>query len=124
MKQSILTLIALSIAISPTFAGLLGDCSNKRFSRELEFDIMYHCVSSINLMDRNEYKTKIEACACYVGSLACEFDGSDEKLIKTAELGKKLENNDKKYNQCSEKETSIDRSAMKKTAKKAIDDAD
>lgn len=81
-------------------------------------------MDTYNFMNKNQFKEKLEACSCYIGSLACEFDGSDEKLIKNAEAGKKLENNDKKYSRCSEKKDEKNSSAMEKTAQKAIEDAD
>lgn len=124
MIKQIFTILALTMATPNAFAAILGDCTTQRFSREMEYLLMKQCMDTYNFMDKNQFKEKLEACSCYIGSLACEFNGSDKKLIKNAEAGKKLENNDKKYSRCSEKKSEKDHSTMKGAAKKAINDAD
>lgn len=78
------------------------NCLNKRFSRETEFLLMNQCMGSYNWMSEEQYKQKLDACACYIGSLACEYDGDDEKLNKAAETKSILENDEKKYQSCLE----------------------
>lgn len=106
------------------------NCLNKRFSREMEFLLMKECMGSYNWMTQDQYKQKLHVCSCYIGSLACEYDGEDEKLTTASESGKKLETNEKKYKSCLEgklesdnKTVKILTKAIKAAAKDLLDDS-
>ncbi len=98
--------IILAAFIFANLSYALGfNCQNKRFSREMEFLLMKQCMGSYDWMSEEQYKQKLDGCSCYIGSLACEYDGEDEKLNKAAE-SKSLKNDEKKYQSCLEnKET-------------------
>lgn len=103
------------------------NCLNKRFSREMEFLLMKECMGSYEWMAQDQYKQKMNACSCYIGSLACEYDGSEEKLTEASESGGKIEINEKKYKSCLEgksdnKIVKILSKAAKAAAKAALDD--
>lgn len=96
-----ITFAALAFATF-SHAQIFGDCMKKnRFSREMEFNLMKECVGNYSYMGQSQYEQKVKACACFVGSLACEYDGNDEKLNEAAEKGS-LEKNEKKYRKCLE----------------------
>lgn len=96
------------------------NCLNKRFSRETEFLLMNQCMGSYNWMSEEQYKQKLDACACYIGSLACEYDGDDEKLNKAAETKSILENDEKKYQSCLENKEKKGNSKMTKVLVEAL----
>lgn len=101
MKEKFPFAIVLFGLATLSYAGLF-DCTSKRFSRELEFKLMSECVSSNQYMYQERYQKKVAFCSCYVGSLACEYDGDDEKLFKAAESND-LSYSVKKLNKCVEK---------------------
>ncbi len=96
------------------------NCLNKRFSRETEFLLMKQCMGSSEWMSEEQYKQKLDACACYIGSLACEYDGDDEKLNKAAETKSILENDEKKYQSCLENKEKKGNSKMTKVLVEAL----
>ena len=100
MKTILTILISLSIASCMSYA-FLGSCQDKRFSRQMEYKLMQECMSSSYYSSYSQQVSKLNACACYVASLACEYDGKDKKLNKAAEKGK-LKNDEKEYNKCLE----------------------
>lgn len=112
------------ILVAFIFANLsyaLGfNCLNKRFSRETEFLLMNQCMGSYNWMSEEQYKQKLDACACYIGSLACEYDGNDEKLNKAAETKSILENDEKKYRSCLENKEKKGNGKMTKVLVEAL----
>lgn len=92
--------------VAATLSHAWGDCTEKRFSREMEFSLMTECIASANHMGQKSYEQKVEACACLVGSLACKYDGDDKKLNEAAEKGS-LEKDEKKYQKCLEKKGEV-----------------
>lgn len=102
MKTIIKITFAALAFVSFSQAQIFSDCmKKKRFSREMEFNLMKHCVGNDSYMNEYQYEQKVKDCVCFVGSLACEYDGDDEKLNRAAEKGA-LEKNDKKYRKCLE----------------------
>lgn len=108
--------------VAATLSHAWGDCTEKRFSREMEFNLMTECVGNANYMSQNAYEQKVEACACFVGSLACTYDGDDKKLNEAAEKGA-LEKDEKKYQKCLEKKgkVSSDGKLLKALVKVALE---
>lgn len=110
--MKILKLISLLFICANLSYALGFNCLNKRFSREMEFLLMKECMGSYEWMTQDQYKQKIEACSCYIGSLACEYD-TDEKLTKASESGEKFETNEKKYKSCLEDKPKSDNKTVK-----------
>lgn len=112
--------IILFAFIAANLSYALGfNCLNKRFSREMEFLLMKQCMGSYEWMSEDQYKQKIDNCSCFIGSLACEYDGDDEKLNKAAE-SKSIENDEKKYQSCLENNESKGNGKMSKVLIKAL----
>lgn len=101
MKKFALVPVALLFAATASHA--FFDCQDKRFSREMEYLLMSECMGGGSTYYRNEtqQQEKLKACVCYVGSLACEYKGKDEKLNKAAEKGE-LKKDEKSYQSCLE----------------------
>lgn len=113
--------IILFAFIAANLSYALGfNCLNKRFSREMEFLLMNQCMESYEWMSEEQYKQKLEACSCYLGSLACEYDGDDEKLNKAAESKNIIENDEKKYQSCLENKESKGNGKMAKILAEAV----
>ena len=113
--------ILLFAFIATNLSYALGfNCLNKRFSREMEFLLMNQCMGSYEWMSEEQYKQKLEACSCYLGSLACEYDGDDEKLNKAAESKSIIENDEKKYKSCLENKETKGNGKMVKVLTEAV----
>lgn len=113
--------IILFAFIAANLSYALGfNCLNKRFSREMEFLLMNQCMGSYEWMSEEQYKQKLNACSCYLGSLACEYDGDDEKLNKAAESKNIIENDEKKYQSCLENKESKGNGKMLKVLTEAV----
>ncbi len=113
--------IILFAFIAANLSYALGfNCLNKRFSREMEFLLMNQCMGSYEWMSEDQYKQKLNACSCYLGSLACEYDGDDEKLKKAVESKSIIENDEKKYKSCLENKETKGNGKMLKALTEAV----
>lgn len=119
--KGFITIAAIFAATTFSHAGIIG-CGD-RFSSEMEYLLMNQCMGS-GLMNLEQHQEKLRTCACYINSLAEEYNGSDEKLIKDYEKDRKIENKDKAYMKCSKNPYNQDEYTANAAARKAIRDAD
>ena len=104
MKKIALFSIAVAALATSSWA-LFDGCLDKRLPRELEFKLMYECVSN-NCM--NVYggglDAKIQACSCFIGAMICEQ--SEKELQQQANNGSNtcsITHDTKRLDKCLEK---------------------
>lgn len=78
MKKTALFTIAITALATSSWA-LFDGCLDKRLPRELEFKLMYDCVSQNCMNVYGGLDEKIQACSCFIGAMICE---QDEKALQ------------------------------------------
>lgn len=103
--MKILSIFSLAVAaLATTSWAFLDGCLEKRLPRELEFKLMYDCVSNNCARVSGGLEEKIQACSCFIGSMICEQ--SEKELQQQAKDGSNtcsITHNTKKFDKCLEK---------------------
>jgi len=104
MKKIIISSLVLFILASNSWASLFDGCLEKRLPREIEFKLMYDCVSSNCVNAYSSLNDKIEACSCLIGSIICEqgVDGAVSKA-QSGSNACRINRDDKRLEKCLEK---------------------
>ena len=101
MKKIALSAITLAAMATSSWA-LFDGCLEKRLPRELEFKLMYDCVSNNCTNTYGSLDEKIEACSCFIGAMICEQ--SEKELKEQSHSNTCSINHDKKrLKKCLEK---------------------
>ncbi|NLB64332.1 MAG: hypothetical protein GX801_09545 [Fibrobacter sp.] len=107
------------LIVSMSFAS--ARCGNKRFSRELEYIMIDQCMGSVQLMTARDFNSKLSKCICLIEDLACDYGGSDRKLMNYYKKDRPVKASDKRYNRCNAMVSKIKLEEVKDAGESTVD---
>ena len=103
MKKTTLFFIAVASLATSSWA-IFDGCLEKRLPREMEFKLMYDCVSNNCMNVYGSLDDKILACSCFIGSMICEQSEKDlQAQVKNGSNTCSITYDKKRLDKCLEK---------------------
>jgi hypothetical protein len=102
MKKITLSIIFTAFLATSSWA-LFDGCLEKRLPRELEFKLMYDCVTNNCTNTYGTINEKIAACSCLIGSMLCEQSEKELQTVSQQTNTCSIAHNKKKLTKCLDK---------------------